>query len=120
MAKGKKEKKERKVFYTADLELIVIDEKQLKYRINDGEGAPFSLFHHAILTRDDKIIPRNEMFTLDFLNKDLSQLRPYTEDEAEVLSKTEKKLYEDALEDTVKLQKRYRIFKNMKIEITHD
>jgi len=119
MAKGKKEKEERKVFYTADLELIVIDEKQLKYRINDGEGAPFN-FHHAILMRDDKIIPRNEMFTMDFLNKDLSQLRPYTEDEAEVLSEKEKKLYEDALEDTVKLQKKYRIFKDMKIEITHD
>jgi len=119
MAKEKKEKKERKVFYTADLELIVIDEKQLKYRINDGEGAPFNL-HHLILMRDDKIIPRNEMFTLDFLNKDLRQSRPYTEDEAEVLSEKEKKLYEDALEDTVRLQKRYRIFKNMKIEITHD
>jgi len=112
-------KKEKKVFYKADLELIAIDEKQLRYRINDAKGAPFNL-HHLILIRDDKFVPRNERFTMDALSKDLSLSKPYTKDEGERFTEDKKKAQEKALDETKKEQVEYRKFMNMKIEITHD
>lgn len=114
MAKRKSQKPkepEKKTLFRAGLEMTKIVESGVRFRVVNPRGLNVLDLHHIQIHRNE--FPREENFSLDFLNRDLDKAEAWTPKED--LTEPEKRDRKKALEELKKLQAR--LGKHRRLEI---